>query len=145
MTNFSASTLSVLEGDVKRLCMFHFTSAVLPELRKFKVHLEGQGMQIENRLERRQDLDHFRAQLLIEYPSSSLSVLDFCYHFTRQCLIVSGFIGEKACEDSYKFDLTDLNEVTQVEIYEIIETFVTSAFNEFSLCEFVTETVDEEA
>lgn len=112
---------------------------MLPELQKFRTHLESQGIQIENRVERRNDQDYLRAQLLIEYPPPSVSVLDICYHYSDECLIISSQIGEKTSDDAYKFSLADLNEVTKVEAYEMIESFVTFVFNEFSLCEFVTE------
>jgi hypothetical protein len=139
-----SSTNRVLQSsDVKRLCMLHFTSAVLPELQKFRKHLESQGYKIDNRFERRPEQDHLRAQLLIEYPPRSVNVLDMCYQYSNQYLVILGLLGEKATDISYHISFADLNEITAVEVYEIIEAFVTTAFNELSLCEFVTDEEDE--
>lgn len=127
-----------------RLCMLHFTSAVWPELQKFTQHLKRQGIEIETRFERRPDQDHLRAQLLIEYPLPSLSVLDFFYDYPNRCLMILGLLGEKASEVCYKFPFAELHEVTNAESYAIIESFVTAVFNEISLCDFVTEVEVEE-
>ena len=149
LSNFVVNPNSVVppiweNSEVMRLCMLHFSSAVWPEFQKFKEHLERQGIEIETRFERRTDQDHLRAQLMIQYPLPSLSVLDFFYDYPNRCLMILGLLGEKASEVCYKFSFSELNEVTNAESYAIIESFVTAVFNELSLCEFVTEEDVEE-
>lgn len=119
---------SALRAAFHRACSSHYISTVLPELRRFEQHLKKQDVLVAISPIERIGKYVLQAGLLIEYPVDTTNLLEVRYDFIRQNLAFSQlFAGHRNKLPDYQFAFESFSEVTSLQLYDIVEAFVTSA------------------
>ena len=116
---------SFIRAEFHRACCAHFTSVVLPELRRFEQHLGRQGLSITINSMHPFNKDVLQAGLAIAYPVDCSNVLDIRYDFNRRDLALHQVIdGNKNSQADIRFSFDTFAKVTAPKIYDAIESFV---------------------
>jgi hypothetical protein len=124
---------SIAKSEFNRLGALHFSSEILPELRRFESELKPQGVSVNLVWATEPELS---AAFVIEYPESTQNLLSINYNFSTRSLILEASIGMNDCETLAKFPLGQFTEIRRVQAYAFIEKFVRDVLSADTLCEF---------
>ena len=130
--NTEANT-SFARSEFNRLCASHFTTNILPELKRFEECLRHQGVRISLLCGAPPVT---RATMAIEGSATTFSMLIVTYDFVTRALTFDTCLGANERETQEYFSLAQLGQVNPGCVYGIIETFVCSVFEADSLCEY---------
>ena len=128
------ASIPMSASEFYRLSATHLALNVLPELGRFEDCLKHQGVRINVTSVVEQAT--VRASLAIERPEDTYNLLSVIYDFGTRSLVFEAAISGMKRETRERFPISILVHITPAVVYGIIEEFIASIFNTYSLCDY---------